>query len=219
MNIIEKVGQDVYSITIQNYSNSALLTSGRLILVDTGLEASAQELLQNIQACGYKPEDIEFIILTHMHPDHTAGLASMKRITEATVASHELEAKFISHEAKFPGSPMMQQFEPLQVDELLVDNQIYQGLQIIHTPGHTPGNIAILDQEARLLIAGDSLMIQDNNIQPLPDQFNTDPKKHRTSLTKLLNYQFDKIIAGHGHPIHSQGHHKLLNANQLILTS
>jgi glyoxylase-like metal-dependent hydrolase (beta-lactamase superfamily II) len=179
------------------------------LLIDTGIEASGQELIENIKKCGYKLSDIEFIIATHLHPDHTGALATLAELTDARIASHKLEAKYISHESKYPGHPGFQAFQPVKVDDLLKDDQIYQGLLVIHTPGHTPGNIALLDNETNILIAGDSLMTNKERVIPLPDEFNLDPIAYRKSIRKLTQLRFDKLIPGHGHSLHSKGHEKL----------
>lgn len=206
---IEKIGSDTFSITIKNYSNSVLLTSGRILLIDTGIEASGKELIENIKKCGYKLSDIEFIIATHLHPDHTGALATLAELTDARIASHKLEAKYISHELRYPGNPGFQAFQPVQVDDLLEDNQIYQDLIVIHTPGHTPGNIALLDNETKILVAGDSLMTNKGQIGPLPDQFNLDPIAYRKSFRKLTQLRFEKLIPGHGHSLHYERYEKL----------
>ena len=111
-------------------------------------------------------------------------------------------------------SKIFPDYQPIQIDDLLEDNQLYQGLLVIHTPGHTPGNIALLDQESSLLIAGDSLRTDDGFINPMPDQYNINPQQHRESMKKLLGYEFDKMIVGHGHPMHSHAHTKLQEATK-----
>ena len=57
-------------------------SAGRLALVETGsgdyLLPTAGKLLQNLKAAGVNPADIDTVILTHMHPDHSAGLTNPK---------------------------------------------------------------------------------------------------------------------------------------------
>ena len=52
-------------------------------------------------------------------------------------------------------------------------------------------------------------MTAEDQIHPIPDQFNLDPGEHRKSMAKLLNYHFEKFIAGHGHPVYSEAPIKL----------
>lgn len=199
-----KVASDAYSISVNNYSNCALITSGRLILVDTGVEPDAKELISKIKSCGYQPRDIEVIIITHTHLDHVRGLSVMKQVSDAIVAAHEIEAKYISQqEMYYRYSEMKDPFDAVLVNDLLTDGQFYNGFRVIHTPGHTPGNIALLDEETGLLIAGDSFRTEDERILPIWDQYNHDSDEHMYSIQKLSGYNFNSVIVGHGDPIHN----------------
>ena len=207
---MKRVTNDAYCLDVNGHC--ALLTSGRLLLVDTGTESDAKTLLSEIKLCGYKPSDISHIVITHVHPDHVGGLAKMKELSDAEIASHELEAKFIAKEEIYNGPPGKEyQTHPgTLVDVKLHDGDVYQGLLVIHTPGHTPGHISLLDKENLLLLAGDSLRTEDKSIQPMPDMYNIDPHQHRLSLKKLSDFEFDKVIAGHGDPIEKNAKLKLI---------
>lgn len=179
---MQKIGTDVY--VLDTHGHSAILSNTRLILFDTGIEEDATILLAEIQNAGYKPTDIQNIILTHRHMDHIAGLKKIKTLVDAKVACHELDADVIG-----------------AIDDRLADNQIYEGFLVIHTPGHTEGNIALLDQEADLLIAGDSFRNDPDGLNHMPDNYNNDPVQHRQSIKKLANFNFSIAIVGHGDPV------------------
>ncbi|MHA2103710.1 MAG: MBL fold metallo-hydrolase [Candidatus Hodarchaeales archaeon] len=207
---MEKVGQDAYSLDVN--AHCALLTSGRLLLVDTDTEPSAEKLIKEIQSCGYKVDDIEFIVITHTHPDHVGGLDTMKKLTNARIASHEIEAKFISKEVVYEGPPgkEKQSHQGTPVEDILRDGDLYQGLLVIHTPGHTPGHISLLDKESGLLIAGDSFRTEGDVCHPMPDMYNIDPHQHKLSMKKLTSFDFNKSIVGHGNPLHETAKDLLL---------
>lgn len=211
---MEKIGTSSYSLNVNGHC--ALLTSNKLILVDTATQAGAEDLLNEITKSGYKASDIESIIITHTHPDHVGGLAKLKEISGANVAAHEIEAMFISKEQTYQGppGPKYQHHVGTPINHILKDGDIYEGLLVIHTPGHTPGHISLLDTELELLIGGDALRNDPEGLGPMPDMYNFDPKMHRESIKKLGNYNFKHLIVGHGNPVE---HHAKEMLNKLIL--
>ena len=86
---------------------------------------------------------VKGVLITHTHPDHVAGYADLKRLTDLPVAVHEADA------GRLPGKP----------ESLLTDNQeLWIGgtrLHVLHTPGHTPGGVCLALDGA--LVSGDTL--------------------------------------------------------------
>ncbi len=186
---------------IETMANCALLTDDRLVLVDTSADDNAADILSYLGRIGYKASDISSIIITHTHPDHVGGLATMKDRTAAEVAAHRIEADYISRKVQYPGPPGPQRHTPCPVDVLLEDGDRYEELLVIHTPGHTPGNIALLDEARDLLIAGDTVRTETGEVGPMSDVYNIDPAEHRHSIKKVAAYEFKALIVGHGGPL------------------
>ncbi len=184
---------------IETHANCALLTDDRLILVDASSDAGAKDVLAYLERLRYKPTDVGHIILSHTHPDHVGGLAALKERTEAEVAAHRIEAGFIAKTADYPGRGALPH-RACAVDVLLEDGDRYQELLVIHTPGHTPGNIALLDEAHSLLIAGDTVQTREGAVGPMSDNYNIDPEEHRHSIKKVAAHEFDSLIVGHGPP-------------------
>jgi glyoxylase-like metal-dependent hydrolase (beta-lactamase superfamily II) len=85
-----------------------IYSAGRLALVETGsgnyLLPTAGKLLENLGAAGVDPSQIETVLLTHMHPDHSAGLTDMttgkRNFPNAELVVHENEPKHWFDDAK-----------------------------------------------------------------------------------------------------------------------
>ncbi|MGE1175383.1 MBL fold metallo-hydrolase [Pseudomonas sp. BW7P1] len=87
---------------VQTAFNAFLVNTGKqLVLVDTGagqcIGATAGQLSANMQAAGYKPEQVDAILLTHLHLDHVCGLVDGQQqpiFTNATVYAAKAEADY-----------------------------------------------------------------------------------------------------------------------------
>ena len=79
-------------------------SAGRLALIETGsgnyLQPTAGKVLTNIKAAGVAPTDIEAVLLTHMHPDHSAGLTDM-----ATGKPNYPNAELVMHQREPEHTP------------------------------------------------------------------------------------------------------------------
>jgi len=190
---------------IETYAGCILYADGRMVLVDTTADAGAKDVLAYLRKIGHAPKDLASIVITHTHPDHVAGLAAVKASASAAkVAAHEADADYVARTKDYPGPPGKQRHTPVPVDVRLKDGQTYEGFLVIHCPGHTPGTIALLDTERKVLVAGDT-MNHEAELGPMSDQYNIDPKAHRASIKKLANYEFEVVLFGHGAPIAKGG--------------
>ena len=71
-------------------------------------------------------------------------------------------------------------------------------VEIISTPGHTPGHISLYILEFKTLICGDALFLQDGELLLSPPMFTWDTKQARQSIEKLLGYDIEKVVCYHG---------------------
>ena len=135
-------------------------TGSRLILVDTGVgmlfgPGVGNNLLGNLKAAGYAPEQIDDILLTHIHADHSGGLAIEGRILfpRATVHVGKADVDFFldpTHQEGVEGYDQHYFTEAartvgpyLKADKVRPftgETQLFPGIKAIPTPGHTPGH-------------------------------------------------------------------------------
>ena len=190
---------DIYQITIRG-ANMLLVVEEELTLIDTGHRGSAPEIVECIRQLGRSPEEISLIILTHNHIDHVGGLAELKQLTKARVAIHKTD---IGERKNLPSAKSEDIAIRLEGGEVL--NPL-GGLEIIHTPGHTPGSISLFSPQNRLLIVGDAMRKRRDNLQLPFRTASFDLTQAKDSIRKMSLLNFDIICFGHGLPLAEDAH-------------
>lgn len=150
---------------IQTSVNAFLVNTGKsLVLVDSGaascLGNNLGSVLTNLKAAGYQPEQVDTILLTHLHPDHVCGISKngIANFPNASVyasqdeANYWLDAKQASKvpEAKRAGylgtvEKIKAALAPYQAKQRFKTYKLgdeIQGFKVISTAGHTPGHFS-----------------------------------------------------------------------------
>jgi len=202
--------------------NCYLISCGKdWALLDTGLPNNAKKILSYVDGLKIKPSDIKTIIITHAHIDHIGNAATLKKITGAKIAVHQDDADFIAGRKKLvlPSSGIKLKFllirflspffkaAPVQPDILLNDKDEIAGLKVIHTPGHTPGSICLLDSKRKVLFVGDLIRFMDGEILGPP--ITMDVEQVQKSIGKIAGLAFEIMLSGHGQPLRPKAAEKV----------
>ena len=165
----------VYRIpTLGDYINSYAFVDddGSVTLVDCGFKRAPAKIVSALAAIGKHPRDVQRIVLTHAHFDHSGGASTMVDETGVNgVDVHADDAGYVRTGTRVPGDTASTSgrifartpwgdFRATPVAQELVDGQtldVAGGLRVIHTPGHTPGHISLLHPGSGVLITGDSI--------------------------------------------------------------
>lgn len=211
-----EIVKGVYQVEGLKGSNAYIVEDkGKLILIDTGAPGNEKKITDEIQKIGYKLTDVSTIVLTHWHVDHVGSLKKMKELTNAKVAVHEADADFVAGKKPLPKADNLivrlylavVKAKPVDVDLALKDGDKVGRLIVIHTPGHSDGNIALLDSERKVLFVGDTLVTKNDAIKLPP--LVLDKAEEKASIEKLSTFEFDVMLSGHGNPITNNASSKL----------
>ncbi|MEH7123558.1 MBL fold metallo-hydrolase [Bacillus sp. JJ1773] len=187
-----------------------------LTLIDAALPYSAKSIIQAAKTIG-KP--ITNIIITHAHGDHVGALDILKENlpeVQVSISSRDSrllkgDTKLIPNEKNTPirgGVPKNIKTGP---DILLHEGERIGSLEVIHSPGHTPGSISLLDTRNRSLIVGDAFQTRggiavSGTVKPLfpfPALATWDKETSLISARKLVGCQPSLLAAGHGKMINN----------------
>jgi glyoxylase-like metal-dependent hydrolase (beta-lactamase superfamily II) len=172
---------------------------GHAALVDAGCGHAHERLLRNIRECGVSPEQIEYLLITHCHFDHTGGVSLLKKHLGCTVVAHELEAEYLAQadNTVTAASWYGETIRPFTVDRRLASSRedISLGdrlIQAIHVPGHSPGSVVYLTESEGLKV----LFAQDVH-GPLAPSLLSNRKEYFQSLRLLISLDADILCEGH----------------------
>lgn len=158
---ITKHGEYLLQLTRYTAFNCFLVREADgFTLIDTGLKGSEQGIIAAAREGG---APIRRILLTHAHVDHVGSLDALRALLpEAEVAISARDARFLrgdlSLDADEPQTPLRGGYLACstQPTRLLKAGDRIGSLEVIASPGHTPGHLAFFDHRDRTLIAGDA---------------------------------------------------------------
>ena len=151
-----------------NYISTYLILGEKKVLVDIGPRVGVRGRLKSLNEAGIKPEEIDYVILTHIHIDHAGGTGTaLKSLTNARVLVHPRGRQHLIDttalwNASLETSPELSskygQFEPVPEGKIVVIEDsmkldLGKGvvLEFIMTPGHASHHVSIFQRKDRVL--------------------------------------------------------------------
>jgi len=157
----EKLALDLAYFIIKDAPKNILVDTGTwsdlMVKYWPGKTTDLQTFEESLEKEGLKPEDIDIIILTHLHHDHIGNAYKCKN-AEVYVQEDEWAFACAPHplQAQYYPKDMMDQIRGMKLRLIRGDYELFPGIRIIHTPGHTPGtqSVCVDTKEGKTVIAG-----------------------------------------------------------------
>jgi glyoxylase-like metal-dependent hydrolase (beta-lactamase superfamily II) len=131
--------------------------SGSALIVDPGDEAD--RLLQAVDELGI--ERVEAILVTHTHFDHVGAVAPVAEATGAQVYCPELERDVLANIMDYVPWPGFGPFESYEADHTVAGGETLElagfKIEVLFTPGHSPGHVTYAIRDESALFSGDVL--------------------------------------------------------------
>jgi glyoxylase-like metal-dependent hydrolase (beta-lactamase superfamily II) len=199
------------------------------VLVDAGLAMGAADILSVAAQRFGEDSKPEAIVLTHGHFDHVGALEPLLAVWDVPVYAHRLELPYLTGRADYPppdptmGRGLMSRLSPAFPERGIDLGERVRPLPLrdvpgaagwvwVHTPGHSPGHVALFRASDRALIAGDAVTTTNQEsvfavatpqqeLNGPPAYFTIDWEKARRAVATLASLRPALVAAGHGQPM------------------
>jgi glyoxylase-like metal-dependent hydrolase (beta-lactamase superfamily II) len=182
----------------ENNCNSIFIGGKTPTLIDPGVAHRVNDLFNRMRQDGVDPGSIRLVLCTHAHPDHFGGTAAFQGNPHVKIAISQAEERYIEEIGRPAYAQQGLQMPDYQVDFYLKEGDLILGrhqLQVLLTPGHTPGSLCLFWPKYKILFSGDTIFNQGVGRVDLPGG---DAKALKQSLERLSTVPAEIMIAGHG---------------------
>jgi glyoxylase-like metal-dependent hydrolase (beta-lactamase superfamily II) len=224
-----QVADGVYRLTPGVCNFYLLEGGGKLVLVDAGAPRDWDLLVRTLTTLGRGLEDLDAVLITHAHSDHTGFAERARSTAEVPVWIHQADAavakgvKPAKNDGRARSYLLRVEFYrtlvslarrgatkliPIKEVSAFADGETLEvpgRPRVVHAPGHTPGCAALLLEGQRVLLAGDVLATRNpltGRVGPqiMPSGLNRDTPQALRSLDVLDGVPADVVLPGHGEP-------------------
>jgi metallo-beta-lactamase class B len=200
-----RIAGNLYYVGTYDLACYLITTSEGNILINTGLPASADMIIKNIETLGFRPADIRILLTTQAHNDHMSGTAAIKRLTGAKMMVDRGDSSVVSDGGKSDYAHLGT-YEPVKIDRILNNGDTVKlgdaRLVLLHHPGHTRGSCSYLfdvkdeQRSYRVLIANMPSIVIDQKFSEIP-AYPEIASDYAYTLREMKKLTFDIWLASH----------------------
>jgi glyoxylase-like metal-dependent hydrolase (beta-lactamase superfamily II) len=220
MNSSHQIIDGIYRIR-GSRSNIFLITDPGPVLIDTGMPGDEAVILQGLHDLGFEPSALRAVFITHAHLDHVGALAAVKAATGVQVVAsmHEkdhIEGRRMLCSMRREGlggklfkcilfllEKFVQKYAPVHIDSPYCEeggSPHFEGIDIIATPGHSPGSLSYYLPGKKAIFTGDALTGMP--IPGLPLRAGcSDYAAALRSVQRIAGLEPEVCLFGHGEPV------------------
>lgn len=209
-----EIAEDVYQLPVLPFMNVWLLRDGdEWTLVDAAVPGTARRIVGALRGFGAKAGDLRRIVLTHCHPDHTGGVRDVRRSFGADVEVLAGEGDVVHlRDGTQPESDedlllgRVRNALPVRgprirdAEALGARLELAGGIDVVPTPGHSPGHVA-LHLTAHDLVIGGDVVFNVFRLTPPIGFFCSSVEGNRDSMLTIADLDPASLALSHGFTI------------------
>ena len=200
-----------------------IIQDGHAAFVDTGPSSGVPQLLAALDRLDVAPEQVDYVLLTHVHLDHAGGAGLlMESLPKARAVIHPRGARHLIDPAKLiAGSievygedqfhELYGEIVPIAAERVLIaEDGLRVSLpgrefELIHTPGHALHHYSVIDSTAQAIFPGDNFGISYRDfdtrkgefIYPTTTPVHFDPEAMHATIHRLMSYKPQAMYLTH----------------------
>ncbi|MEI2375559.1 MBL fold metallo-hydrolase [Priestia megaterium] len=220
-------GVEMLQLTAKAFDQDIILNptlvwnNDEAIVIDTGMPGQMNQLKEALHELDMSIEDLKVILLTHQDLDHIGCAADIRNNSDENIIvyAHGFDKPYIEGDlpliktnasqmsneelAAIPDDIKYLYTNPpkVDVDRVLKGSQQLPycgGIEVISTPGHTPGHVSFYLRKSKTLVAGDALVLANGQLMGPVKQTTLNMDEAVQSLENFLHYDIEHVICYHG---------------------
>ncbi|MFA6092310.1 MAG: MBL fold metallo-hydrolase [Elusimicrobiota bacterium] len=206
---MRRVADGLYQIDAAGTNVYLIEGPADLTLVDAGPEAGVPALLADLQSNGFRPKDIQRVMITHAHAGHAGGLNLLLQDHRFKIYAHPFDIPALTGKKPsletvrsrtkgfFKGKPFSFVDVAMPVETGIGVRGLTQW-QILHLPGHTAGSLGLFHPARQILICGDALANKAGTLSLPKAESPEDGEAALRTARMLAALDCDVLCCGHG---------------------
>jgi len=184
-----------------------IVDGGNRILVDVGHFGNRDAMLSAMTSRGLKPEDIDIVVLTHIHWDHCLNVDLFEK-SKILVGAEEFEKGNLTGYNDHHVENFRTMIKSMQFGKIGDGFQVSEHVKTLLTPGHSVGHISlsVQEQDGLAIISGDAIPNLRAYRRGIPDLIFHDFDEAKKSVRRIKDLKPAKIIPGHDGPFNDAGY-------------
>ena len=210
-----QITEQIHLLSFGSSNLYLIVDGGEAALIDAHVGGEAERVLEAVEEI-VDVSQLKMVVITHGHLDHVGACPLLEKRTSAVFAAHVADAgmvedpwlQFLETLCRFQ-SPTEERYRSflgtvggrgVKVDRMLRDGDVLQvgacRLEVVHTPGHSPGSICLYDPRTKALFTGDAIQGAEKF---LPGWIGlvVDARSYWASLQRLSEMEVELFLPAH----------------------